>query len=151
LDTNMLESRVITQIGVVVKDIEKTTEAYAQFFKVENPKIILTDTVERSNLTYNGKVSSARAKLASFHMGSVQLDLIEPDEHPSIWRTFLEEKGEGILHIAFVVNGLKEKTSLMEKRGMPPIHQADFKGGRYAYFDTLDSLKIVLELMEFDL
>jgi methylmalonyl-CoA/ethylmalonyl-CoA epimerase len=145
-----MDHSVITQIGIVVKDIEKTADHYAHVLGLERPRIILTDPVEQSRLTYLGELSPARVRLVSFALGDIHLDLIEPDESPSLWRTFLEEKGEGILHIAFVVKDMDHEAVRMESRGMPMLHHAEFKGGRYAYFDTVKDLKIILELMEFD-
>ncbi|GFR39044.1 hypothetical protein PRECH8_23400 [Insulibacter thermoxylanivorax] len=58
---------------------------------------------------YNGEVTAARAKLAFFDMGSLQLELIEPDEHPSTWREHLDQHGEGVHHIAFQIQGVQEK------------------------------------------
>lgn len=35
-------------------------------------------------------------------MGSLALELIQPDEHPNVWRKFLDE--QGVQPIAFVVD-----------------------------------------------
>lgn len=52
-------------------------------------------------------------------MGSLQLELIEPDHQPSTWRDYLNEHGEGLHHIAFAVEGMKEKIMLLEGKGFP--------------------------------
>src|SRR3954469_23184702 len=90
---NILGTNVIAQIGILVHDIEKTSQAYADFFVVENPGWNLTDTVDKAETEYNGNSTEARAKLAFFDMGSLQLELIEPDQHPSTWREYLDEHG----------------------------------------------------------
>lgn len=109
MDKQPLGSKVITQIGIVVRDIEAVSQAYADFLGVEKPAWFWTDAVEVAKTEYQGAPSPARAKLAFFDCGQLQLELIEPDEHPSTWRDFLEEKGEGMHHIAFVIDGMKEK------------------------------------------
>jgi len=43
----------------------------------------------------------ARCLQAFFELGSVQIELIQPDENPSVWREDLDKNGEGIHHIAF--------------------------------------------------
>lgn len=83
-------------------------------------------------------------------MGSLQLELIEPDEHPSTWREHLDKHGEGPHHIAFVVDGMKEIVASMEKNGMALVQKGEYTGGRYAYMDTFKNLKIMLELLEND-
>ena len=135
-EKNVLGKNVIAQIGILVHDIEKTSQAYADFFSVENPGWSLTDTVDKSETEFKGNSTEARAKLAFFDMGSLQLELIEPDQHPSTWREYLDEHGEGPHHIAFVIKGMKEKIALMERNQMPLMQKGEYTGGRYAYLDT---------------
>lgn len=147
---NILGTNIITQIGIIVKDIEKTSQAYADFLGVEQPPANWTDTVDKAETEYNGEPSPARAKLAFFDMGSLQLELIEPDEHPSTWREHLDGHGEGVHHIAFVVEDMKGTVKKMKANGMPLIQKGEYTGGRYAYMDTKDDLKVLLELLEND-
>ncbi|CAI9389109.1 MULTISPECIES: VOC family protein [unclassified Bacillus (in: firmicutes)] len=150
MEKNMLGNNFITQIGILVHDIEKTSQAYADFFGVDKPEWSLTDTVDRAQTEYRNQSTEARAKLAFFNLGSLQLELIEPDRNPSTWREYLDEHGEGPHHIAFVINGMKEKVTLMEKNQMPLLQKGEYTGGRYAYMDTFKDLKIILELLEND-
>jgi methylmalonyl-CoA/ethylmalonyl-CoA epimerase len=150
VEKNLLGTNVIAQIGILVNDIEKTSQAYADFFGVENPGWSLTDTIEKAETEFEGKPTEARAKLAFFDMGSLQLELIEPDHHPSTWREYLDQHGEGPHHIAFIIDGMKEKIALMERNQMPLMQKGEYTGGRYAYMDTFNSLKIILELLEND-
>lgn len=147
---DVLGTNVITQIGILVNDIEKTSQAYADFFGIEKPNWIITDTVDIAETEYKGASTEARAKLAFFDMGSLQLELIEPDHNPSTWREYLDEHGEGPHHIAFVVKGIKEKVAVMERNQMPLVQKGEYTGGRYAYMDTFKELKIILELLEND-
>ncbi|MBW7458421.1 VOC family protein [Paenibacillus sepulcri] len=150
MDKNILGTNVVAQIGILVHDIEATSKAYADFLGIETPKWFWTDTVDVAQTEYNGVSSEARSKLAFFDMGSLQLELIEPDHNPSTWRDYLNEHGEGAHHIAFVVKGMKEKIAVMEKNGMPLQQKGEYTGGRYAYMDTSKQLKILLELLEND-
>lgn len=150
MSKDVLGTHFMTQVGVIVRDIEVTSQAYADFFGVEKPKWFLTDTLDKTDARYNGEPTEARAKLAFFNMGSLQLELIEPDEHPSTWREFLDTHGEGVHHIAFVVEGMAEKVAAMDSLGMPLVQKGEYTGGRYAYFDTMKDLKVILELLEND-
>ncbi|GBF78045.1 lactoylglutathione lyase [Paenibacillus sp. 598K] len=143
-------NNVITQIGILVHDIDKVSQAYADFFDVEKPQPILTDTLDKTQAEYNGQPCAARAKLAFFNMGSLQLELIEPDEHPSTWRDYLDKHGEGPHHIAFVIEGMQEKIMLLEGKGFPLQQKGEYTGGRYAYMDTIPQLKVLVELLEND-
>jgi methylmalonyl-CoA/ethylmalonyl-CoA epimerase len=146
----LLGNNVITQIGILVNDIDKVSQAYADFFGVAKPEAIITDAVDKAQTEYNGVSSEARAKLAFLDMGSLQLELIEPDQHPSTWRDYLNEHGEGPHHIAFVIEGMKEKIPLLESKGFPLQQKGEYTGGRYAYIDTIKELKVLVELLEND-
>lgn len=148
--SGLLGNHFVTQIGILVNDIEKVSAAYADFFGLEKPEIIVTDPEDIAETRYNGKATEARAKLAFFDMGSVQLELIEPDHQPSTWRDYLNEHGEGPHHIAFVIEGMKEKIMLLEGKGFPLQQKGEYTGGRYAYMDTFKELKVLVELLEND-
>jgi methylmalonyl-CoA/ethylmalonyl-CoA epimerase len=150
MGNNILGTKLITQIGILVHDIEATSQAYAQFFGVEKPQYSITDDVDKAQAQYRGKRSAARAKLVFFDMGSLQLELIEPDHNSSTWRESLDKNGEGPHHIAFVIKGMKEKIAVLERNQMPLLQKGEYTGGRYAYVDTLRDLKVIIELLEND-
>ncbi|HIS21594.1 MAG TPA: VOC family protein [Candidatus Spyradocola merdavium] len=151
MEKGILGTKIVTQIGFVVNDIEKTSQAFADFLGVEKPQWSLTDTIDKTHGEFNGEPCPARAKLAFFHVGeTLDIELIEPDETPSVWRNVLNEKGEGVHHIAFVVNGMKEKILALEGNGMKLLQRGEYTGGRYAYIDCVDQLKTIVELLEND-
>ncbi len=151
-ESNILGTTVVTQIGILVNDIEKTAGVYAEFLGVEKPDIVLTGDYDDARTEYLAQPSRARAKLAFFKVGpNVDIELIEPDEEPSTWRNDLDERGEGFHHVAFVVNGMKEKIVALQASGMPLLQKGEYPGGRYAYVDAKEKLKLILELLENDL
>ena len=123
---NILGTKLITQIGILVHDIEKTSRAYADFFGVEKPPWSITDSVDNAQTQYRGKRSEARAKLAFFDLGSLQLELIEPDHNPSTWRESLDKNGEGPHHIAFEIEGMKDKIAVLERNQMPLLQKGEY-------------------------
>ena len=145
-----LGSNVIVQVGLIVRDIEKTAKAYADLFGVDVPDWFLTDPEEKALTRYRGQPSKARAKLAFFQLGSVSLELIEPDGQPSTWQEFLDTNGEGVHHIAFHIKGMDEQVALLARKGMLLVQRGEYTGGRYAYIDGSAELKLILELLEND-
>ncbi len=139
---------VICQVGMVVRDIEKTASAYADVFGVPVPPVLLTDEEKVSHVRYRGRPTAGRAKLAFFPMGAVSLELIEPVGGPSTWREFLDRHGEGVHHIAFMVKGMDGVLAYLDGKRLPAVQRGDYKGGRYAYVDAEGPLKIALELLE---
>jgi hypothetical protein len=150
MKTGLLGNNVVTQIGIVVRDIEASAREFAGFFGIPVPVPIVTDAVEKARTAYRGKPTKARAKLAFMRFGSLDIELIEPDAEPSTWREFLDKNGEGIHHIAFVIEGMASVTAELERRGHPLLQKGEYAGGRYAYIDTSRTLKAIVELLEND-
>jgi methylmalonyl-CoA/ethylmalonyl-CoA epimerase len=147
----ILGTHVVMQVGLLVHDIEKTSQIYADFLGVPKPRIQVTDALEKSQAKYRGNPTQARAKLAFFDVGpGLQLELIQPDEKPSTWREDLDRKGECVHHIAFRIEGMKEKVGDLAKEGMPLVQSGEYTGGRYAYVDATRDLKVLIELLEND-
>ena len=143
-----LNSRVVTQVGIIVKDIDKTAKAWAELLGVTAPKWFLTDPAEIAHTTYRGQPTPAQAKLAFFDLGQVQLELIEPVGGPSTWKDFLDQKGEGVHHIAFAIRDMDGQIRVLDKLGMPAVQRGDYTGGRYGYIASDPKLGVVLELLE---
>jgi len=146
----IMSTSVVCQVGLVVRDIEKSAKAYADLFGVDAPAWSLTDAEETAHTRYRGHPSQARAKLAFFRLGSVSLELIEPVGGPSTWQEFLETRGEGVHHIAFEIEDMAEQVSVLEEQGMPLVQRGDYTGGEYAYIDSAARLGVILELLRND-
>jgi catechol 2,3-dioxygenase-like lactoylglutathione lyase family enzyme len=143
-----LGSTTIAQIAVVVRNIEEAAQRYADVLGLPVPNIILTQPGNDVNMTYRGEPSNAQARLAFFHLGSVQLELIEPLGGPSTWQEALDKKGECVHHIAFWVEGMQRSVDFLKSRGIPMVQRGDMGEGQYAYFDAEEPLGLVLELLE---
>lgn len=143
-----LTSKTITQIGFVVRDVEASARIFADLLGVEVPGWTLTAPQEETHAVYRGRPTGGRAKLAFFKMDNLSLELIEPVGGPSTWREFLDTKGEGVHHIAFRIEGTDEHVAMLEAKGMPLVQRGDFKGGCYAYIDSLAKLGVLIELLE---
>jgi len=151
MEKNMLNTSTVVQIGILVNDIEKTSQIYADFLGIDKPNWMLTGELKDAQTEFRGQPTEARAKLAFFPVGgNVTIELIEPDKNPSTWREDLDKNGEGVHHIAFVVKGMKEQIMRLERNGIPLIQKGEYQGGRYAYMDSNEPLKVLLELLEND-
>ncbi|GAB4422750.1 MAG: VOC family protein [Anaerolineae bacterium] len=145
-----LGTTVITQVAIIVSDIEAKARAWAEVLGVPVPEIITTGSYELARTEYNGAPSEARARLAFFQLGQVTLELIEPIGRPSTWHDQLETHGDSLHHIAFEIKGMPEKVAFMEGKGVPLVQRGEYSGGRYAYFNGNTQLGAVVELLEND-
>jgi methylmalonyl-CoA/ethylmalonyl-CoA epimerase len=145
-----LGTTTITQVGIIVRDIETTARAWSEILGLPMPQIMVTDTVDIAQTEYQGQPSTARAKLAFFHLGQVDVELIEPIGEPSTWNDQLERHGDSLHHIAFTIQGMSEKVAYLDSNGVPLIQRGEYTGGRYAYVDGTTQLGAILELLEND-
>ena len=146
--TGILGQGVVTQVGIVVKDIERSARQYAAILGVPAPTWELTDTVDKAHTLYKGHPSPAQAKLAFINLPNIVLELIEPVGGPSTWKEFLDAKGEGVHHLAFEVKDMDKRLAELKAKGVPLIQSGDYTGGRYAYVDAVAQLGVILELLE---
>jgi methylmalonyl-CoA/ethylmalonyl-CoA epimerase len=137
----------ITQIGLVVNDIEKASEKWAAILGFsELPQIIITDEYEKANTQFEGAPTDARAKLAFFRLENLTIELIEPIGKNSTWYEHLEKHGEGFHHIAFNVTGMEKNISFLEERGGKLVQEGDFTGGSYSYVN-MPEVGVLIELL----
>jgi methylmalonyl-CoA/ethylmalonyl-CoA epimerase len=145
-----LGTTTIAQVGIIVQDIESHARAWADILGLPMPEIQLTGTVDVAETKYEGRPTPARAKLAFFHLGQVDVELIEPIGEPSTWKDQLDRHGDSLHHIAFHIKGMKEKLAYLDSKGVRLIQRGEYTGGRYAYVDSVAQLGTILELLEND-
>ena len=145
-----LDCSSVVQIGLIVKDVEKTAAAYAEVFGIPKPAVVCIADDSFANTRYRGEPSTAKGKAAFFDLGPIQMELIEPAGAPSTWEEFLRTHGEGIHHIAFKTMDMDSAQKLLESKGMETIQQGAWDGGKYAYMDGSKQLGTILELLHFD-
>lgn len=145
-----LGSDVVRQVGIIVHDIEATSRRYAEVLGFPPPMIFQTPGYEQSKTVFRGEHSEATAKLAFFSAGQLQIELIQPDEKPSVWREFLEMHGEGAHHIAFQVQDTKKATDYLERFDIHVVQQGLYAdaSGMYTYMSSEKALGVMIKLLE---
>lgn len=149
--TEHLGSTTLAQVAIVVRDIEEASRRWATVLGVPVPGWRLTVPGLERHQTYRGEPSAAQAKLAFFDLGDqVRLELIEPvgEDGESTWHEALRERGEGVHHIAFRIEGMQRRVDFLHDQGIPLVQRGDMGEGQYAYFDAQERLGVVLELLE---
>jgi catechol 2,3-dioxygenase-like lactoylglutathione lyase family enzyme len=152
VNNGVISTNVITQVGFIVKDVEKSKEKWAAFFGVPVPPTINAGDYEITQTTYKGeKAPNAKCQMAFFDAGpNMQLELIQPNGEKSTWQDFLDEHGEGIHHIAFHVKGMDKALNACEEIGLKCVQRGKYgdASGEYAYLDSAKDYKCIIELLE---
>ena len=142
-DTGATALPLSMQIGVVVKDIDKTTEFLSSLWGL-GPWESAEFTITKDNLTAG---EPCKIKVAYTNLGAAKLELVQPLEGRSIFSQFLETKGEGLYNINFHISNYDEMVSKLEEHGGKMILGITFGGKHYGYFETKPG-GIVVEFAE---
>lgn len=144
-------THLVAQVGFIVKDVDATKKKWAEFLGVEVPETQPIGDYEITGTQFQGQPApKAYCRMAFFDVGpGLQLELIQPNEEPSTWRNFLEEKGEGIHHVAFQVKDSKACVENAEKFGLKLVQHGVYGdgSGEYNYLEAPE-LKCIVELLE---
>jgi methylmalonyl-CoA/ethylmalonyl-CoA epimerase len=136
----------VLQVGMVVKDLQKAMERYWNIFGIGPWDIYTFQPPAVTNMTLRGKPVVYTMKLAVTQIGNIQWELIEPLTGPSIYKEFLEQKGEGIHHVACDVGEYDQAVATMAKHGIGILMSGSTPADSYAYMDTEEALGTVLEI-----
>ncbi len=143
-----LKGLELAQVAIGVRDIDASRRRWAAVLGVDVPDIVEVEAGSRVRMTYKGLPSNARVKLAFFDLGRVQLELVEPVGEGSVWMEGLDRNGEAVHHLAFWTENMGETGAGLEDHGAELVQRGDMGEGQYAYFDAVEPLGCVLELLE---
>ncbi|WP_306154659.1 VOC family protein [Roseovarius sp. MMSF_3281] len=139
----------ISQIGVVVRDLDKTMKLYTELLGwgpwnvYEHTAPILHDT------HLHGKPATYSMLCAETMVGDMCYELIQPLEGDSIYKEWLEEHGEGLHHVAVMKPTQADSDEFKKK--MAENGAEMLMGGRigenieFFYLDSEPNLKVILE------
>ena len=150
---NALNTNIVTQVALVVRDIEAVKRTWAALLDVPVPPTREPGEYSVTGTTYRGgPAPEAGCLLAFFDISTTtQLEIIQPNGETSAWQDFLDEHGEGVHHLAFHVTDTAARLDALNAEfGWATIQQGKYGdgSGEYGYVDSVDDLKVMLETLE---
>jgi len=73
-------------------------------------------------------VASQKVRVAFFQIGEVKLELLEPTDPESPIAAFLNKRGEGIHHVAYLTDNIDEQLKQAKQSGAALIHKTPIPG-----------------------
>lgn len=149
-----INKQFITQLGILTPDIRASKAAWETFLGLPSQPVTESFGYEVTHASYQGRPLNGRIYQVCFRFANIELELIQPiDNTPSYWKDCLDKNGPGIHHISFAVKDIQESVSQCEALGLSLKQNGswpagDYPGGSYAYLDAMDSMHVVLELLE---
>jgi methylmalonyl-CoA/ethylmalonyl-CoA epimerase len=149
VEVEMKEKAKISQVALVVRDLEKTMKAYHDLLGwgpwnvYEHVPPLLHDTHVR------GAAVKYTMLAAETDVHGVGFEMVQPLDGPSIYKEWLETHGEGFHHIAVMMHSQAESDAF--KKEMAGLGIVVLMGGRigptieYYYLETTPVLKVIFE------
>lgn len=143
------DAAMIMQVCFVTDDIGATVDWFAKLLGKEVPRIFEPNPAELET-QYFGQSAHIGFKQAIMRWRGTQLEFIQPDQSPSVWRDWMNEHGSGIHHVGFAVDDFDAARSSLESAGLQIVQEGSFPRGRYAYADARAIAGSFVEILDVD-
>lgn len=136
----------VSQIAIVVRDVKASVKRYWEELGVGPWNIWDLDHRSMSEMTLRGKPGSYSFRVAMTTIGDVAIELVQPLEGHSIFKEFLDRKGEGLHHLKYKMEDTDSTLHEFTKKGGRVLQSARIGDSSFYYLDTESKLGFVLEL-----
>lgn len=143
----MAANRIITQLCIVVHDVAKANANWSKILGVPEEKIETIFPEGIHHYTHGNLAEYKDCHVAKYRLKNFVLELLQPGQTPSPWRTFLEKNGQGVFHVCMFVDDRKVFQQKLSSIGVGlPYHIGYYTGGSYSYVDSKEQLGLELSV-----
>jgi len=131
-----LRVKNVNHIGIIVRSLKDTLITFSELFGLKAGKII---DLEQFNV-----------KAAFIPLNEISLELIQPASPNSDAERFIKEKGEGLHHICFEVEDIKEAIEELKRNKIKLLSEKPLEGvgGMITFIHPDHTNNALIELME---
>jgi methylmalonyl-CoA/ethylmalonyl-CoA epimerase len=130
--------RRISHLGLAVKDLDAAIRLYEQVFGLK--------------VAHRWAAEADRMEAATFHIGDLEIELMQPTDDDSPVGRFIARRGEGIHHIAYKVDDVADALVRARESGVQTIDEAPRAGGdgrtRIGFLHPRSTFGVLTELEE---
>ena len=127
----------LKHVGIAVNNIDEAVKVFVNTLGLKHEKTI---TLEERKL-----------KIALLEAGETKIELLEPMDKEGTIAKFLQNRGEGIHHIAFKVTDIENMLQQLKSKGVTLIDEMPRKGaegGKIAFIHPKSTKNVLIELCE---
>lgn len=146
---NEVKLQRAVQIGIVVSDLERTTQLLNSLFGIGPFRFVEWPDRPEATFSFRGKPELIRLRQAFVQVGNLELELIQPLEgERNAYREFLDQKGGGIHHVLFEVPDIESVLHKLAEANVGVLQAGTGirPGTRWTLLDTSDLVGFLLEL-----
>jgi len=125
----------IDHVGIAVKDLRETIRFFEEVLHLKPAK----------------EMEMQKMRFAFIPVGEGEIELIEPTDPRLSIAKFIQEKGEGVHHIALQVDGIEQALEELKEKGVKLIDKKPRVGAhgvKIAFIDPESTKGILIELCE---
>ncbi len=142
----IIDFNKISQVAIVVRDIEKSMKLYWEEFAIGPWKIWNHGPNTSRETTYYGRPARHEFIGAKTMVGDLNIELLMHVSGETIYRDFLDRRGEGLHHVAYVTNDIYAVLEKFTRMGIRVIQSGKVEKDSYYYLDTESMFGIIVEL-----
>ncbi len=107
------------QVGILVDDLDEYLKNLEEIAGMGPWRIASFPPDSQPDVyrEYHGEPADFKAKFCFFHLGNIELEVIQPLEGKNIWRDWIDKHGQGIHHIKFLVPEHDESKAFLKEKG----------------------------------
>lgn len=126
----------LDHVGIAVKSLDATLAIYRKMMDFQEKRTV---------------VESQKVKIALVPLGDIYLELLEPASPDSSVAKFIDDRGEGLHHIAFEVDDVRESMREYEAKGFHFLYNepaAGKLGSLVNFIHPKDTGRVLIELTQ---
>ncbi len=127
----------LKHIGVAVNNIDEALQVFENTLALKHEKTI--------------SLEERKLRIALLQIGETKIELLEPTDKEGTIAKFLQNRGEGIHHIAFKVTNIEGMLQQLKSKGVTLIDETPRKGaegGKIAFIHPKSTKNVLIELCE---
>jgi len=123
--------------GIIVRDMDKAIE-YLESIGIG--PFGMGDGQKWVDISFKGELHGRPAewsvKISNTKVGNGELELLQPSGGESVLQEFLDDSGEGVHHIAYLVDDVRGELDKLVKQGIKVLTSANLDTQGFAYIET---------------
>ena len=143
----------LVQVGLVVRDLDKTVEQFKLLLGAEPHRIIEKSPAAPGKKYYNGEERDFYQRVALYDMNGIEFEILQPYNDRSALTDFLDEHGEGIHHVAFDTDNFAGLEEHLNECGVQRIQtgpNSRHPALQWGFFNTNEKLGTMIEVTNFE-
>jgi len=142
----IVEFSKVSQVALVVRNLRESMRHYWEALGVGPWPVWAFDSSNLADMTPHGKPGDYSFRVGMAYVGDVSIELVEPLQGESIFKEFLNRKGEGIHHLKCSSQDAERIVEQFKKKGGKVLQSAKIGDAAFHYLDTESELGFILEL-----